>query len=462
MGMRVGDRAVVLGASMAGLLAARVLADAYAEVVVVDRDPLSGVRDARRGVPQGRHAHSLHGRGQQIIDELFPGLTAHLAASGVPTGDLGEMHWYMNGKLLRPVRSGLTSVTAPRPVLEAEVRTRVAALPNVSIREEHDVVGVRATSDGRRVTHARIQHRSAGSAEEAVEADLVVDACGRGSRTPVWLTALGYPRVTDEAVGIDLVYTSRVYKMDTDPFPTVQSINPVATPSHPRGAFFGQIGDGLRILSLTGVLGDHPPTDPDGFLGYVRSLPVPAHRDCIYEAVLDAEPVDDPVSFRFPASVRRRYERLPRFPERLLVLGDAVCTFNPVYGQGMIVSAIEALVLRQHVRRGVPRPRAFFADVSRAIDAPWDIAAGGDLAFPGARGRRAAKVRIGNAYLARVQNAMTRDPAVTATFLRVAGLVEPPGALMRPGLMWRALRAGRRGMAGATVPSPPQPGSHQR
>jgi 2-polyprenyl-6-methoxyphenol hydroxylase-like FAD-dependent oxidoreductase len=439
MGNQVFDRAIVLGASMAGLLAARVLAETYAEVVVVDRDTLSGVRDVRRGVPQGRHAHSLHGRGQEIIEELFPGLTAELITAGVPTGDLGQMHWYMNGELLLPARTGLTSVTAPRPLLEAHVRARVAALPNVSFRERYDIVGLTMSPDASRVTHARIQHRAPDSAEEAIEADLVVDASGRGSRAPSWLAAAGYPEVPQESVRIDLAYTSQVYKMINDPFPTLQSINPVATPSHPRGAFFGRIGDGLRILSLTGVLGDHPPTDQAGFLAFVRSLPVP--DACIYEAVRDAEPVDAPVTFRFPASVRRRYERLSRFPERLLVMGDAACTFNPVYGQGMIVSALEAMLLRRHLSDGVPRPLPFFADVAQIINAPWDVAAGGDLAFAGARGRRTTKVRVGNAYMARVQRAMTRDPGLTAAFLRVAGLVDPPQALMRPRVVWRVLRS---------------------
>jgi hypothetical protein len=220
-------------------------------------------------------------------------------------------------------------------------------------------------------------------------------------------------------------------------FDGVQSINPVASPAHPRGAFFGQVGKDLCILSLTGILGDYPPIEPEPFMEFVRSLPVPD----VYEAVRDAEPLDEPVSFRFPASVRRHYERLTRFPDGLLVLGDAACSFNPVYGQGMSVAALEAMTLREHLRRGVePRPRDFLADISRVIDTPWDISAGGDLDFPGVEGRRTLKVRVGNAYMARLQYAATKDAKVTDGFMRVAGLIDPPQALMRPPMLLRVLR----------------------
>ena len=435
------DRAVVLGGSIAGVLAARVLAEFCREVVVVDRDKLTGVREPRRGAPHARHAHSLHGRGQLIMEELFPGITGELSDAGIPTGDLGEMRWYFNGRRLQPARTGLTSVTAPRPVLEDHLRTKVAALPNVTFREQHDILGLTATPGHERVTGARIQRPAPGAAAETIEADLVIDATGRGSRSPAWLEELGYERPEEERVKVGLAYTTRHYRKRPEMFDGVQSINPVASPAHPRGAFFGQVGPDICILSLTGILGDYPPTEPDRFLEFAASLPVPD----IFDAVKDAEPLDDPVSFRFPASVRRRYERLTRFPDGLLILGDAVCSFNPVYGQGMIVAALEAKALRAHLRQhSTPVPRAFLHDVGQVIDNPWDISAGGDLDFPGVEGRRTPKVLMGNAYIARLQYAATKDASVTDAFMRVAGLMDPPQALMRPGMMLRVMRHGIR------------------
>jgi 2-polyprenyl-6-methoxyphenol hydroxylase-like FAD-dependent oxidoreductase len=433
----LGERAVVLGGSIAGLLAARVLAESYGQVVVVDRDKVLGVRETRRGAPHTVHAHGLHARGHLIMEELFPGFTAELSAAGVPTGDLGEMRWYFNARRLRPARTGLVSVTAPRPVLENHVRERVAALPNVTFMERCAVDGLVANTTRDRVVGVRVRPRAEGAGEELLDADLVVDATGRGSRTPTWLTELGYDRPPEEKVKVGLAYTTRHYRTKPEWFDGVQSINPVASPAHPRGAFFGQVGRDLCILSLTGVLGDYPPTEDEAFLAFVRSLPVPD----VYEAVRDAEPLDEAVSFRFPASVRRRYELLTRLPDRLLVMGDAVCSFNPVYGQGMSVSALEAMALREHLRRGVPpSPGPFLADIAKVIDVPWEISAGGDLDFPGVEGRRTLKVKVGNAYMARLQYAATKDPKVTEGFMRVAGLIDPPQTLMKPAMLARVLR----------------------
>jgi 2-polyprenyl-6-methoxyphenol hydroxylase-like FAD-dependent oxidoreductase len=455
----VGGRAVVLGAGMAGLLAARVLAESYANVIVVDRDSLTGVRGPRRGVPQGRHAHALLARGQQILAELFPGISAELAAVGVPTGDLaGDLRWYFNGRRLQPARSGLLSVSATRPVLEAQVRARVAALGNVQFREGCAIRGLAATPDRERVTGVRLAADApdgAGS-EEFLPADLVIDATGRGSRTPVWLEEFGYQRPAEDKIRIDLSYTTRHYRLRSDPYGSDLSINPVASPANPRGAFFPKLHDGSSMLSLTGILGDHAPTDPDGFLEFARSVAAPE----IYAAIRDAEPLDDPVAFRFPASVRRRYERLTRFPDRLLVMGDAVCSFNPVYGQGMTVAALEAVVLGDHLRRGnPPRARRFFRDISSFIDNPWEISAGADLAFPGVDGPRTVKVRLGNAYMSRLHAAASADASVTEAFFRVAGLLDPPQALLRPALISRVLRGAKKVREAPPAPdlAPPVP-----
>jgi 2-polyprenyl-6-methoxyphenol hydroxylase-like FAD-dependent oxidoreductase len=452
--------AVVLGGSMAGILAARVLAESFQDVVVVDRDALLGVREARRGAPHARHAHGLHARGHLIFEELFPNLTSELSAAGVPTGDLAEMRWYFNARRLQPAKTGLVSVTAPRPFLEDYVRARVAALPNVTFMERCDILGLEAAPRGDRITGVRVQGVHSEPGGEVLDADLVVDATGRGSRTPAWLESLGYQRPPEERVKIGLAYTTRHYRTKPEWFNGVQSINPVASPAHPRGAFFGQIGTDVCILSLTGILGDYPPTDLEAFLDFVKSLPVPD----VYEAVREGEALDDPVSFRFPASVRRRYEQLTRFPAGLVVLGDAVCSFNPVYGQGMSVAALQALMLRKHLRAAGPiQPRPFFAGMARVINTPWDISAGGDLDFPAVEGRRTLKVRAGNAYMARVQYAATKDAKVTEGLMRVAGLMDPPPALMRPGMLLRVFRrAVRRPPPGeawqahgsATAPAP--------
>ena len=439
MSRQLGDRAVVLGASMAGLLAARVLGDAYGQVTVIDRDKLPRAGSSRHGVPHGRHLHALLARGQQALEELFPGLTAELVAHGAPAGDvLANGRWYLNGHRLRQAPTGLVALCASRPFLEGHVRARVRALPNVTVLDRCDVVGLAATPDGGRVTGARVLSRVDGGAEQLLRADLVVDATGRGSRTPLWLEALGYARPAKEQVRIGLGYATRTYRLPSDALGGDLGLVEAPTPQHPRaGALLMQEGD-RWIVTLAGMLGDYPPTDPDGFLDFARSLRFPD----IHEAIRDAEPLDDPVAFRFPASVRHRYERLDRFPDGLLVLGDAVCSFNPIYGQGMSVAAVEALALRRHLERGAePQPHRFFHDLARTVDVPWDIAVGGDLVFPSVQGRRTAKTRLVNAYIARLHAAAAHDASLAGAFLRVTGLVAPPQSLLRPGIAVRVLRA---------------------
>jgi hypothetical protein len=215
--------------------------------------------------------------------------------------------------------------------------------------------------------------------------------------------------------------------------------------------------DGETVeLSLTGVLGDHAPTDPEGFDDYVRSLPLPDH----YQFIQEWEPVDEPVRFKFPASVWRHYEQLTRFPAGLLVMGDAVCSFNPVYAQGMTVAGMEALTLRKHIRNadregpGALNAMAFFAEIAGQIAGPWQFSAIADLGYPGVEGERTDEVRLINQYIPAVLAAATQDPVVCDAFLRVAGLVEDPMSLMRPDIAVRVGRAmQQRGRHAAPAPA---------
>jgi 2-polyprenyl-6-methoxyphenol hydroxylase-like FAD-dependent oxidoreductase len=441
MRTQIADHAVVLGASMAGLLAARVLADRYGQVTVIDRDELPEAAAHRRGVPQGRHIHALAGRGQQALEELFPGITAELIGDGAPAGRLlTDARLYFGGARLQQADSGLTLLCASRPLLEARIRARVRCLANVRVRDRCDVVGLVVTRDGRRITGARVLRRADGSAEEVLDADLIVDASGRGSRIPVWLDGFGYPAPEREQVRIDLGYATQTFRLPASALNGDLAVLIAATPAHPRAGALQALEGNRWMLTLAGILGDHPPTDTAGFLAFARSLGFPD----IYQAVRTAEPLDDAVAFHFPASVRQRYERLNRVPAGLIVVGDALCSFNPIYGQGMSVAAVEALTLRRYLERGVqPRPDRWFRRIARVIDVPWDMAAGGDLVFTGVPGRRTPKVRLLNAYIGRLQATAEHDADLASAFIRVAGLVDPPRTLVRPDVLLRVLRGAR-------------------
>jgi 2-polyprenyl-6-methoxyphenol hydroxylase-like FAD-dependent oxidoreductase len=447
-------RAVVMGASMAGLLAARVLSEFYQQVTVVDRDVLPAIGEHRRGVPQGRHLHGLHPRGAMVLDDLFPGLLARMTEHGAVRGDVtGTGRWQMSGHQFRKADSGLVGMLAGRPFLEGHVCEAVRALPNVTFLPGHDICGLVAV-DGRRVTGVRVAAHGGGGRAESLSADLVVDATGRGSRTPRWLHELGFAPPPEERVEIGLGYVSRVYRLRPGALGTDNVVVTGATAERPRGGVLAALEGDRHIVSLFGIAGDHPPVEPAAFEAFADGLAFPD----IAEALGGAEPLTDPVPFRFPASVRRRYERLHRFPERFLVVGDAVCSFNPVYGQGMTVAGLEAVALHRALRRGgTVDARRYFRTIARLVDVPWNVAVGADLALPQVPGRRTAKIRLVNAYLAQLHTAAESDAALATAFLRVVGMLDRPETLLRPDRVLRVLRARRK--QSAAVPDRPTVGA---
>lgn len=427
--------AVVLGASMGGLLAARALVGSYDRITVVDRDPLPAGAEHRRGVPQARHFHTILLRGQQALDRMFPGLTAELvAADAVPVGFNLDARFVLGGHTLARTDTGASDVQTTRPLLEGVVRARVAALPGVRLVPGCDVVG--PVVEGDRVTGVRVSRRST---EEVLPADLVVDALGRSGRARSWLASLGLPTPAEDRIDVDMVYASRLVR-PVAPFPDkLVLVGPV--PGRPTGFAFAAQEHGRWMLTQVGMAGDHPPTDEPGYLAFLERSAPPDVRD----SVAAAEPLTDIRTHRFPASLRRRYERLRRFPRGLLVFGDALCSFNPIYGQGMTVAALEAEALRRCLRDGPDdlAPR-FFRAAAGIIDPVWRLNALGDLALPEIAGHRSWSTRALNRYVARLQGVATHDPAAATAFIRTIGLLQPPTSILRPDVLARVVVGGSR------------------
>ncbi|ONI87643.1 FAD-binding monooxygenase [Saccharothrix sp. ALI-22-I] len=438
------NRAVVLGGSLAGLFAARVLSDVYDQVTVVDRDHLTGPNLLRRGLPQGHHLHGLLSRGQQIVEEHFPGITEAMVAEGAQIGDVADdVRWIINGRRLAQVESGLVALCASRPFLERHVRDRVLLLPNVTFVQQTDILRLDLAETGKRVTGVWIMPD--GANETLLPADLVIDTSGRGSRTPVWLEEWGYGRVEEEKHKIGMGYTTRHWRVRDEAFEGNISINTVASAGVPRGAILQKIDGDRAILTAYGILGDHPGIDPDGVMAFVKSLAAPD----IHEVLQTAEPLDDPVAYRFPTNLRRHYQRMTDFPAGLLVMGDAVCSFNPSYAQGMTVSAMESLVLGRHVAvAGEIDTAAYFDDLAtEAVDGCWDMAVGADLSFPEVEGERTPELEHIHEYVARVQHAASFDDEVSRVYARVIGVVDPFDVLHEPAFEARVLELTEQGRA---------------
>jgi 2-polyprenyl-6-methoxyphenol hydroxylase-like FAD-dependent oxidoreductase len=434
----VGRTAVVIGASMGGLLAARALAGHYEQVTLLERDSFPAPGGQRKGVPQGRHAHAVLVRGLEIMEGYFPGLIATLVAAGADYGDVSQFaRWFHEGACHQPTMSGHNAINVSRPLLEATIRARLLELPNVQAVEGCDVLGLLTTPDRARVTGVRLIRRRAGSAEEIMAADLVLDASGRGSRSSAWLEALGFERPPEETVKIGVTYTSCEYRRRPKPEGAPVAYVVAASPEDPRVAVLLSQEGGRWILTVAGYLGAHAPLDQAGLLEYARGLAVPD----IYERIKDAEPISEPAAHKIPSNLRRRYERLARFPQGYLVFGDALCSFNPVYAQGMSVAAMEAKALGSCLEQDDARlAERFFDRAATIIDTPWSTAVGNDLRFPEIEGPRTRMTRFINWYIGKLHHAAQRDEAVSVAFLKVVNLLEPPPSILRPGIVWRVLR----------------------
>jgi 2-polyprenyl-6-methoxyphenol hydroxylase-like FAD-dependent oxidoreductase len=413
---------------MAGMLAARVLADRFERVTVIERDQLPADARQRRGVPQGHHFHTVLVRGTQVLESLFPGLVDDLVGAGAHRPNLlRDTRLVVSGHELCRADTGYT-VQMTRPLLESGVRARLAEIPHVKVVDQCEVVRPRVM-DGR-VTGVRIAHR--GGRPELLDADLVVDAMGRAGRAATWLSDLGYPAPAEERITSDIAYVSCLVRVPAGPADRLVLVGP--KPGRPRGFALAAQEDDRWMLTVVGMAGDHPPTDFSRLVEFIAEA-VPSDVQAVIRA---AVPVGEPRVHRFPASVRRRYERLRRFPVGLLAFGDSICSFNPIYGQGMTVAALQAVALRECL--GSDRlARRFYRAAARIVSPAWQLNAGGDLALPEVKGHRSLTVRLVNRYVARVQHVAERDPAVAAAFMNVAGLVTPPSALLSPTTLTKVL-----------------------
>ena len=437
------SHAIVIGGSLAGLLTARVLSDHFDQVTILERDAVHDVPEARRGQPHTRHTHALLANGQLLLEQFFPGLVAEAVAGGAILGDMAErMLWHTFGGYRQRFASGNLGLLASRPYLEWQIRRRVLQIPNLRLRDEVAVEGPLATPDRSRVHGVEIVRRGENQHREMLHADLVVDASGRGTQSPRWLEAMGYGRPAESVVKVDMGYATRIYRQIPGAHAMVNAIMSFGTPPRDKRAGFAFKIEGDRwTVTIGGHHGAHAPTDEAGFLAFAASLPSPE----ICDLVSRAEPLTDIIPHKLPSSLRRHYEKMSRFPEGYLVLGDAIASFNPIYGQGMTSSAMQAQalgrLLDQRKGRLAGLAPAFFRQAAKVVDIPWQLTVGEDFRFPETTGPKPPGTDFINAYVAQVHRATHTDTVVYGAFLKVMNLVAPPASLFAPGILRRVLRA---------------------
>jgi 2-polyprenyl-6-methoxyphenol hydroxylase-like FAD-dependent oxidoreductase len=438
--MSSDDRAIVIGGSMAGLLAARVLVDHFPEVVLVERDRLPDDAEFRAGVPQSRHLHVLLVRGAQVLEQLFPGIRSDLVGAGAEILSWPrDVLWHGPAGWAHRFELDVSLISSRRELVEWSVRRRVLASERLRLIQEHDVTDLIAAADGRSVRGIRLHSRVDGSVQE-LDAGLVVDASGRSSRAPEWLQALGYPAPRQTVVNSFLGYASRQY----EPPPGFQAdwralfLQPKA-PLTTRAAGLFPVEGGRWIVTVAGAGRDYPPTDEEGFMAFARQLRTPI----LYETIKHARPLTPIAGYRRTENQLRHYDELLRLPEGLVVLGDAACAFNPIYGQGMTVAGESALVLNDWLGRAEPS-LAFQRRLARAVATPWLLATGEDYRYPTTEGgQRNLTTRLMHRYIDRLADVALMDPVVSRAFLSVLHLLAPPTVLFQPNILGRALRGPR-------------------
>ncbi len=454
---KLPGNAIVIGASIGGLSAARVLADHFERVTLIERDVLED--GPRQGAPQAHHIHVLLRRGVDLLEQYFPGLLDEMKAAGIEPFDFTkDLRWLQFGDWMPREPSGIVLYPQTRASLERALRRRVRAFANVEILESTAVRALLATPDGRRILGVQtVDRQSAGGAVTNRLASVVVDASGRGSQLGKWLADLGHGPLEESRLPINLCYVSRLFERPA----TARDwrglwVTPLP-PEAPRGGAMQEVEGNRWIVSLFGYGEHHPSREESGFVEFARSLREPD----IYEAIKDARPASDVHVYRVPDVRWRHFERLPDFPAGLLVLGDAWCYFDPVFGQGMSVAMLEANVLNEalhqldsleavtqawttdYLRRGAQWLRGlwFFvsAEAMRHVHVP---------------GERTRLVKLAQWYVEELYALNHAHPEVYREFLKLMHVQAGPEFLLRPDI---AMRLAKRAWRKKTAPSAEEP-----
>lgn len=461
-----GSHAIVIGGSMTGLVTARVLSDHFDSVTIVDRDHFPEGPEVRNGVPQARHIHVLLVKGRQLLEQLYPGLDADLIRGGVKplewgydTVSLGVAGWTPR------FHTNLVSYTVSRAYLEWAVHCRTIANTKVRVMENTDVTELVADADKTHVTGVKVKFRRGADqeGEDMLTADLVVDATGRRSHAPEWLKGLGYEAPQETIIDSLLGYATGLFEPPPHAKPDWGLMFIFARPPKlPRGGGISVLENGMWIATVAGAARDYPPTDEAGFRQFASTLATPLFSD----ALKDAKLISPIYGYQQTANQLRYYERLARWPENFIVTGDAVCAFNPIYGQGMTIAAQDALLLdrclleiRQSNGNRAGMARRFQKMLAKSNQTPWLLATGEDMRYPTTEGGKPGAItRLTHRYLDRVIDILPDDVEASRTFLEVLHLVEPPSVLFRPHILGQITRrAFQKARAKEVVTSQPYP-----
>jgi 2-polyprenyl-6-methoxyphenol hydroxylase-like FAD-dependent oxidoreductase len=436
------NRAIIVGGSLTGLLAARVLGEYFSEVIVLERDPLNDNTMQRPGVPHSRHLHALLPRGLQIIEAFFPAIREELQSHGAVQLDVAnDVAWLTPQGWGMKFRSGLEALSFTRDLLDRTIRRRVSRLPNVRFVDSTDVVGLLRGDSGRIVgVRMRKRHVADRASAKDVSGDVVVIAAGRQNAIAKWFAELGLEQPQVTTIDAHIGYASRMYRRTSGQSREWEAIILQAVPPdiHRSGLMFPVESD-RWLVTLIGADRDYPPKDDLGFLQYAKSLRNPG----LYEAIRDAEPVTSICAYRATENRQHHLHLLKNWPEGLVVMGDAACAFNPVYGQGMSTAAMEAAKLHSLLcdnRATSDFGRTFQQELARIVQSPWTLATSADLRFRSVEGATAnRKTKMMHWYVDQVLRLGTTNQWARRRFLEVQGMLRDASTILKPDMLFRVL-----------------------
>lgn len=426
------DHAVVIGASMAGLLAARVVSEFYNQVTILERDKKYHDLEPRKGVPQGHHSHVLLTRGHNILNSLFPSFTKDCINQGAIIRDVRDKYDFYYRGYWPHMKTDMTFTGFSRPALEDLVRGYVAKIANITMQYGHEAQGFSFHKNT--LSGVKVAHQSEGT-PYMLDADLVVDAQGRGSRTPQWLKDGGFLAPIESHVHVNIKYATRLYSRNISDEEARTYLVVHDAPHVTRAACAIPIEKNRYIVTLADMFGKPVPTSHSDFLTFAKTLAPPD----IFNLITKESPEGETHLYNFPYSRWRHYEKLPFLPSGLVVLGDAVSSFNPIYGQGMTVAALDAQSLGEWLNNNQHDHKILARNIANNVRHAWDISVGADFAFANTIGPKAFGVDFMNWYFKRFTRLAVHNPELTRLFFEINHFLKKPDALLHPRIVAQVL-----------------------
>ncbi|MEH7443800.1 FAD-dependent monooxygenase [Bacillus sp. JJ1122] len=432
-----GKKAIVIGGGIAGKLSARVLSEFFEEVIVLEKDQKNDSNTLRKGVPQGSQGHVLLKGGEEILEELFPGIIDEMVKEGSTVSDFAQdLLWFHHGWKKKRFHSGLSIIQQSRPFLEGHIQKRLEKIPNIDFR--YGCKGKKfLLSEKKEISGLTVEKHDGKQID--LPGDLVVDASGAASLTSKWLEQTGFNKPKKTEVNIDLFYASMIFgKLGARVNNWHSLLIYPDPPKQSRGGTISPIEGDRHLVTLIGYGVEPLPSDYSAFLQYAKNLDQPD----LYEAIKTAVPESSIQVYRFPDLRRYHYHKMKQFPAGLLVIGDSICRIDPVFAQGMSITAMEAKILRKMLRTYKTKEKLtkeFHRKINKIIDSPWLIALTEDFRFRHTSGKKPIGLSILQKYVKNVVMACSYNENIYRQFMNVLHLKAHPVSLFKPSILYRVI-----------------------